>query len=100
MAQTEAFSVPTIDIEALGLDEGGLLLVRRASLFTPSDRRVFSANERATIFRSMVLGSNSHWAIVPRIAPNKTVASTSGSTSGRISPRAWPWRIRSRSAVR
>jgi hypothetical protein len=26
----EAFSVPTIDIEGLGLDEGGLLLVRRA----------------------------------------------------------------------
>ncbi len=30
MAPMEAFSVPTIDIEGLGLDDGGLLLVRRA----------------------------------------------------------------------
>ncbi len=30
MAPMEAFCVPTIDIEGLGLDEGGLLLVRRA----------------------------------------------------------------------
>ena len=42
MAPTEASSVPTIDIESLGLDEGGLLLVRRAL----AD---LSAGERLTV---------------------------------------------------
>lgn len=40
MVPTEAFSVPTFDIEALGLDEGGLLLVRRALAELPAGERL------------------------------------------------------------
>ena len=40
MAQTDASSLPTIDIEQLGLDEGALLLVRRALAGVPQGGRL------------------------------------------------------------